>query len=208
VTAAAGVVDLDREPDGSEWVRWEPDSQIVAAVLGSPRSPARLVDMSGPDRCWLVAGLSVAGLTAKDIAERTGCSLRLVRAVRAEPMTAVCVHAFSEFRVLTDDLRREGIAHAATRNELAAVCRERDRLRSQFEQVVKKLPTQEPIAKCYRDHPLIGDNVYRHRGRDYCRECNRENTIEYRKRRRKRDDQQRHSIRMSPHVHAESVASA
>ncbi|WP_237569284.1 NAD(P)H-dependent flavin oxidoreductase [Mycolicibacterium lacusdiani] len=45
------------------------------------------------DRAWLVSGLTLRVLTAKDIAERLGCSLRLVRAIRAEPITHVFTSA-------------------------------------------------------------------------------------------------------------------
>jgi hypothetical protein len=47
----------------------------------------RLLDLDDTDRCWLVASLTVAGMTAEEIAARTGCRSRKVKYVRAEPMT-------------------------------------------------------------------------------------------------------------------------
>ena len=70
--------------------RWEPDEQLVPAVLASVRGYS-MAALSFPDRCWVVAGLTLAGLTAEEIAERLACSLRLVRSLRAEDMTQVCL---------------------------------------------------------------------------------------------------------------------
>ncbi|OMB79274.1 hypothetical protein A5743_14315 [Mycolicibacterium conceptionense] len=181
---------------------------MVAAVLSMPKASRKMTELSDADRSWLVAGLTLAGVTAQDIADRLSCSLRLVRAIRAEDMTQMAVVAQDETRRLGDELRSERCDHSVTRRELAESRREADRLRRQLDQVVTKMANEEPVAKCYRGHALVGDNVYRHSGRDYCRQCNRENTLAYRERKRKRDELQRHSIGMSPTVHTESVASA
>lgn len=194
-----------------EWCepeRWEPDVNLVAAVLANPKASRRMTELSRPDRCWLVAGLTLAGVTAQDIADRTNCSLRLVRAIRAEPMTQVCMYVHNQTGALEADFRSERSAHLVTRQEVSAARREVEKLRAQLSQAVKKLASGEPMTKCYRGHPLVEGNVYRHGNRDYCRECNRENTAAYRKRRRKGTDVQRHSIRVSQSVHTGSVASA
>lgn len=70
--------------------RWEPDlNLLVHARMGV----CRAVDLDGPDRAWVVAGLSALGLTADEIADRLKCSLRLVRQIKAEPMTIVATYA-------------------------------------------------------------------------------------------------------------------
>lgn len=181
---------------------------MIAAVLSTPKASRKMTELSDADRAWLVAGLTLAGVTAQDIADRMSCSLRLVRAIRAEDITQMAVVAQTETRTLGDDLRTERCDHALTRRELADARAEADRLRTQLDQIVKKITDGETIAKCYRGHALIGDNVYRHGNRDYCRECNRENTIAYRKRKRKQAELQCHSMRMSQSVHASPVASA
>ena len=86
-----------------KWDRWHPDEQLVAAVLAG--SAARMSDLNDSDRAWVVAGLMSAHLTAEDIADRLGCSLRLVRAIRALPLTAVCLYALQESANFTDELR-------------------------------------------------------------------------------------------------------
>jgi mRNA-degrading endonuclease YafQ of YafQ-DinJ toxin-antitoxin module len=191
--------------------RWQPDTNLVEVVLTSPRAPVRMTDLPTLDRAWLVAGLSEtvlgpAGLTAEQIADRTGCCLRLVRSIRAEDATKIAEYALVHNRDLEDSLRQEKIAHTGTKRDLAEARREVERLRGQLEQIVKGIAEEKPIPKCYRGHALVDDNVYRHGGRDYCRECNRENTVAYRK--RKHAERQRHSVRMSHPVHAAPVASA
>jgi hypothetical protein len=196
-----------------------------------------MADLTAPDRAWVVAGLTLANLTAKDIAERLHCSLRLVRSIRAEPITQMAVVMQTESRNFADELRLERSEHQVTRQQLAETQAERDRLKRQLDnlldaqsehgmtrrelaearareariqrkldQIVDKLAVGERVRTCYRNHPLIGDNVYRHGNRVYCRECNRENTIAYRK--RNRAEQQRHSAVCRTAVHAAPVASA
>lgn len=147
------------------------------------------------DRAWIVAGLELSGEAAERTAERMGCSLRLIRSLRAEDITQMAKLLKTETAQLEGDLRAEQSEHALTRRELAEMGRAYERVQMQLDQIVDKLAIGEPIATCYRNHPLIGDNVYRHANRDYCRECNRENTLAYRK--RKSAEQQRHSIRMT-----------
>ncbi|MCV7187029.1 hypothetical protein H7I62_01840 [Mycolicibacterium thermoresistibile] len=165
--------------------RWEPDEQLVAAVMSSPKASRRMTELADPDRCWLVAGLTLAGMTAQDIADRTGCSLRLIRAIRAEPMTQVCVYAHQQVGALSDSLRGEQIDHAATRLELARARDEADRLRMQVDQLLDALTTDgriETFPRC--GHPKVRYNVYAHRGKKYCRECRRNWQAQHRAARR------------------------
>lgn len=180
---------------------------MVAAVLSMPKASRKMTELSGPDRCWLVAGLTNAGMTADEIAERTHCSRRLVMAIRAEDMTQVCRIAQQQVGELDAELSAERSGHSVTRRDLVERTTEVARLRTQLDQTVKKLVAGESVVTCYRNHPLFGDNVYRHGGRVYCRECNRENTIAYRKRKSRRAELERHSVRVSAGVHALAVAS-
>lgn len=153
--------------------RWEPDAQMVAAVLSMPKASRKMTELSDADRSWLVAGLTLAGVTAQDIADRLSCSLRLVRAIRAEDMTQVCVVAQRETRELGDELRSERCDHAVTRRSLAESEQENARLRMQLDQLVDALQVGE-LVKFRCGHPRVKYNVYSHGGKDYCRSCRRE----------------------------------
>lgn len=150
--------------------RWEPDRNIVAAVLSTPKATRKMTDLSGPDRSWLVAGLTLAGMTAQSIAERMSCSLRLVRTVRAEDMTQVCFLAQQQERVLADQLRQAELSHRLMRLELKSA----ERLRRQLDQIVDAhvTGTLSVFPRC--GHPKVGYNVYRCRKREYCRTCRTE----------------------------------
>ena len=94
--------------------RWRPDELLIPAILAG--SPTCMASLSPADRAWVVAGLRRANYTAEAIADRLGCSLRQVRAVAAEPLTAVCrllqeetEHFTHELRLVRDELRLRGI---------------------------------------------------------------------------------------------------
>ena len=165
--------------DGKPGPRWEPDLQMAAAVLSMPKSSRELTEMELPDRCWLVAFLTVAGCTAENIAERCRCSVRLVRAVRAEPMTQLCEFFHAELRRQETELRVERIDHAATRRELGSAASAVGRLRTQMEQLLDAHIAGD-VEKFRCGHPKVPYNVYRYRGRDNCRECGRDRVARYR----------------------------
>jgi hypothetical protein len=136
-----------------------------------------MCDLSAPDRAWLVAGLTLAGLTAKDIADRLGCSLRLVRSVRAEPSTQVCLIAQIESRNFADELRLEKSEHQVTRRERDELQAERDRIKRQVDNLLDARMIGEPISTCRQcGHPLDKYNTYQHAktGKRRCRNCHRE----------------------------------
>ncbi|MFA5711487.1 hypothetical protein [Mycolicibacterium sp.] len=154
---------------------------MVAAVLANPKASRRMTELSDPDRAFLVAGLTAAGVTAQDIADRTGCSLRLVRAIRAQEMTQVCVWALDQSRAADDLLRVEQIDHASTRAELGRERAEVKRLRMQLDQILDELQksTLSAFPRC--GHPKVKWNTGRRVDRsgdaprvyEYCLECNR-----------------------------------
>ena len=152
----------------------EPDDQLVPAALASK---CAMSELSGPDRCWVVAGLTLAGLTGYEIAERLSCSLRLVRTVRAEPMTRVCLWA----QTFTDELRLSRSEHRLARFALTAAEGEAARLRAQ----IGRLIDVRPAAVCARAHDMTDPyNRYERDGRTWCRACHRERQATYRARRR------------------------
>ncbi|MEU9805442.1 hypothetical protein [Mycobacterium sp. NPDC050853] len=161
--------------------RWEPDDQMVAAALSSPKSFRKMTDLSAADRAWLVAGLTVAGITAQDIADRTGCSLRLIRAIRAEEITQMAVLLHTETRALGDELRAEHLDHVATRRQMTDAQADNERLRMQLDQLIDAhmAGTLSLFPRC--GHPRVKYNVYEHGGRSFCRECGRLRKQEQRK---------------------------
>jgi hypothetical protein len=160
--------------------RWEPDDQLVPAVLARIR-PYAMSDLTAPDRCWVVAGLTLHGLTAEDIAERLSCSLRLVRSLRAEPMTTVCMWAQREADVFSDELRLSRSEHKQVRLAHAAAVLEATRLRGQIARIVASQSSQT----CVRGHDISSPYArYERNGRSWCRECHRERQATYRARQR------------------------
>ena len=164
--------------------RWEPDDQMVAAVLATHKTSRRMTELSDADRAWLVAGLMLAGVTAQDIADRTGCSLRLVRAIRAEDITQMAWIAQTETGRLEGELRAERSGHALTRRELSEARAEVDRWRLQLDQIVGA--AQAGALKTFRKcgHPMVRYNTYEHGGLRFCRECNRVRKAERRSQQR------------------------
>lgn len=153
--------------------RWEPDSNIIAAALSTPKFRQRMTDLTPPDRSWLVAGLTLAGLTAQGIADRLSCSLRLVRTVRADDMTQVCLMAQQREASLLDDVRKMELEYRLTRLGLDAQRAETDRLRTQLDQILDAYTTGTLTMFPRCGHPKVGYNVYRYRDREYCRTCRR-----------------------------------
>jgi hypothetical protein len=154
-------------------LRWVPDEQLIASVLGSPRAFRGMSELGGADRAWLVAGLTLAGLTAGEIASRLSCSVRLVKSVRAEDMAAVSVWCLGRVGGLESELRGERVAHSGSRLELGRLGREVLRLRRQVDELVDALAVGR-VDVCRRGHPLVPYNVYRRGGKRFCRECRRE----------------------------------
>lgn len=153
--------------------RWAPDEQLVAAVLSAPKANRKMADLAAPDRAWVVAGLTLHGLTAKDIADRLGCSVRLVKSIRAEDMTQVCMVAQTDTRTLGNELRAERCDHAVTRRALAESGAANERLRMQLDQLLDaRLTGQVEAFRC--GHPIVPYNTYEHGGKRWCRECGRE----------------------------------
>lgn len=151
--------------------RWEPDDHMIEAVLATPKSSWRMVDLSKPDRSWLVAGLTIAGVTAQDIADKLSCSLRLVRTIRAEEMTQVCYLLQLQVAGMNAEVRRAYLAQRAALQDATQARAETAKLRAQFDQVLDAhiAGTLKTFPRC--GHPKVPYNVYKSQGREYCRHC-------------------------------------
>lgn len=98
----------------TEETRWQPDDALVP-TLHTRSLP--IADLSGPDRAWAVAALTVQGWTVAAIADRLCCSLRLVQQIKTEPMTLVALHALA---------LEQRLAHAAALGRLAEIQQARE----------------------------------------------------------------------------------
>lgn len=164
--------------------RWEPDSHIIDAALTASKFRMRMTDLSEPNRCWLVAGLTLAGVTAQDIADRLSCSLRLVRTIRADHMTQVCMMAQHREAALREQMRKVELEYKLARRGLDLARAEVERLRYHRDQILDAhtAGTISVFPRC--GHPRVGYNVYRSKRREYCRECRRTWDQTHRKRTR------------------------
>lgn len=160
--------------------RWSPDDQLISSCRNGGRS---MSDLAPPDRCWAVAGLTRLGLTAAETADLLDCSLRLVRSVRADPMTLVCAmymaeadHFRDELRLARSELRIETCRHAET-------AADRERIKAQLDRLLDA-HLVGAVDTCSQGHPMTEYNTYRRpNGTRSCRECHRARQAGYRARR-------------------------
>lgn len=159
--------------------RWAPDEQLIAAVrCGS--GAHKMAELADPDRAWVVAGLTLAGLTADDIKDRLGCSLRLVRSIRAWPMTQVCLLLQTESQHFAQQMALSESDARALRRELTVLTDERDRYKGQLDRVIDARLVGKPVDVCGQGHLMVDHNVYWHGGRRWCRECHATRQRDYR----------------------------
>lgn len=178
---SGSLADVDSPDHTAVRTRWAPDEQLVPAILASGKRVDGMKQLDGPDRCWVVAGLTVAGLTAEDIADRLDCSLRLVRSIRAEDMTQVCVIMARESRNFADELRLARADAKAKTQELDETNAELVRTKGQLSRLIDaQIVGARLCGKC--GTPMVGYNVYVHKktGKEYCRECHRRRQQNYR----------------------------
>lgn len=152
----------------------------MPSVLSTPKASKRMSDLPGPDRCWLVAGLTLYGLTAKDIADRLSCSIRLVKTIRAEDMYWVCFLKQQEAKTFTDEVRlvrSELTVTTQTLSEMAAEC---ERLRGQLGNVIAARSLPDRV--CSGGHEMNRYNTYvqASSGKRFCRQCHRDRQAGYR----------------------------
>jgi hypothetical protein len=156
--------------------RWVPDDQLIPSVLAG--SGRKMSQLGSSDRSWVVAGLTLAGLTAEDIADRMDCSLRLVRSIRAEDMTRVCSMMQSESRAFSDELRLVRSEAVGLQRRMSAMDQELGRAREKLGRLLDARLGVKRCGKC--DSSMSGYNLYVHNGKDFCRECHRRRQQQYR----------------------------
>ena len=172
------TVAFDAESDeAAHRPRWHPDDQLVPALLAG--SSLIMADLRHEDRCWAVAGLTVAGLAGEDIRDLLKCSLRLVRKIQAMPLTAACVYMHTETAAWRNErsLTAAGYRHmVGQRDALAA---ELERTRDKLNRLLDAhLVGEKCCPRC--GTPWDKGNTYFNQGKRYCRECNRRRQREFR----------------------------
>lgn len=152
---------------------WQPDEQLIAAILAAPRHHSELA--SKTDKCWVVAGLTADGWTAEDIRDRLKCSLRLVRTLIADPRTKVFLLYLARMEASTQELALVQHELRTTSITLAQCRAERDRVKRQRDNLIDAAMTGEPIRLCKHGHLLDKYNTYEHpaTGKKSCRTCRR-----------------------------------
>lgn len=149
----------------TEPARWEPDHQMIAAFLADPR-PRKDLKLSPADRAWVVAGLTLADLDADDIATRIGVCMRLVRTIRAEPMTQICMFYQREVETFTNEMRMVSGELQAMALQLNTTEAELTRTRRQLANLIGRTE-----FKC--GHKMDYGNTYENpkTGKKFCRTC-------------------------------------
>lgn len=149
----------DAPPTVDDSGKWEPDPHLIDAAN---QGRLRMADLSLADRSWVVAGLQAGGLTAGETAMRLRCSLRLIRTIRADPMTSVCLFAMEQSVVMAAacaqlqrqvaDAQRQTFVEAQRLNTMKA---ERDRL-------VDTLAGRKPAAVRPGDRLIVPGRTIRY----------------------------------------------
>lgn len=121
---------------------WEPDWHVVDAVVSRRKG---LDDLDLTDRCVVVAGLTHRGRSVNDIAEHLGCCTRVVKRLRAQPLTAALTHLL-EAEQRADNAERRTLAQSAAHDRTtAAIATERDRYRRQANDLFQALAHRRGI---------------------------------------------------------------
>lgn len=170
-----GDCDSGPEDDAETLNAWQPDHQLIAAVLAQPIHHSTLA--SKTDKCWVVAGLTECErMKAEDIKERLKCSLRMVRTLLAEPRTKAFRMYFREVMTFREELSLSQHELRVRTSELAGALRDNARLSEQRAQLIDMATVGEPITVCKRNHLLDRYNTYIHpkTKKRSCRTCRRE----------------------------------
>ena len=141
---------------------WEPDPQVVDAVLDGR---AWLDTLDDEDRAVVVATLSERGESVEQIADRLRCCTRVVKRLRAAPLTRTLVRAMRAEQAQAEaesKARRAAGADQAVAGEQArriqqltgqvdALVESTRRLRAEL--VAEKSKPQVTTMWCYRRRP-------------------------------------------------------
>lgn len=142
---------------------------LVPALLAG--SPTKMADLAPPDRAWAVAGLRREGHTVEQIRERLGTSLRPVKLLMADPMTAVCRMLQEETETFTRSLHMSDTEIRRLTLALAEQIEAAARYKAQLDRMIQRANLSVFSCGC----PRSRYNTYTapRTGRESCRECRR-----------------------------------
>lgn len=150
---------------------WRPDELLVPALLAG--SPTTMADLGGCDRAWAVAGLKLEGLTAEQIKERLGCSLRLVRQIASEPGAIFARLYLIEREAFGDTLRMMQADVARLDRERRDAASAAARYKAQLDRLLDAHLTGElgPTFRCGHAKTRYNTYVAPKTGKESCRAC-------------------------------------
>lgn len=123
---------------------WQPDDHLITAAQAGQLS---IHNLSAEDRSWVVAGLTARGVTAEDTATMLRCSLRLIKQIRANPMTAVALYAQTIAVEVETTATRSKTAHRAHQYELEELRSTAARYKKQRDDLIDQLAKQARRAE-------------------------------------------------------------
>lgn len=143
---------------------WEPDEAVVDAVLDGRASLTTLEDA---DRCVVVATLSERGESVEQIADRLDCCTRVVKRLRAAPLTRTLVRAMraehaqqrAESKARRASTADQGVAAEQARRitqlsgQVDALVESTRRLRAEL--AAERSKPQAMTVWCYRRRPTV-----------------------------------------------------
>ena len=165
-----------------EDIRWRPDKLLIPAILAGSRTS--WIDLSEPDRAWVVAGLKRMGYTAEFTAERLGCAVRSVRSVWANAGVIVALY-LDEADSFGDTLRMNETELRRLVKTLADAEGARDRYKLQLDRLLAVHLAEKEGQRHRCGCPITRYGTYiSPEGKIGCREHRRLAVARHRQRRR------------------------
>ncbi|TCN51812.1 hypothetical protein EV641_109203 [Rhodococcus sp. SMB37] len=123
---------------------WQPDDHLITAAQAGQ---LHIRNLTAEDRSWVVAGLTARGVTAEDTATMLRCSLRLIKQIRAHPMTAVSHYAQTIAVEVETTVSKEKTKNRAHAYELENLRMTAERYKQQRDKLIDQLAKQARKAE-------------------------------------------------------------
>lgn len=123
---------------------WQPDDNLITAAQAGQ---LHIRNLTNEDRSWIVAGLTARGVTAEDTATMLRCSLRLIKQIRAHPMTAVSLYAQTVAVEVETTVSKEKTKNRAHAYELENLRMTAERYKQQRDKLIDQLAKQARKAE-------------------------------------------------------------
>ena len=123
---------------------WAPDDNLITCAQAGQ---LHIRNLTLEDRAWIVAGLTARGVTAEDTATMLRCSLRLIKQIRAHPMTAVSLYAQTVAVNVETSVSKERAKNRAHAYELEDARMTAERYKRQRDELIDQLAKQARKAE-------------------------------------------------------------